>query len=141
MSTTSTATARISTPPVAKLCTSVDRPSSWTPLLIDPMTSAPSSADQTVPRPPNRLVPPTTAAAIALSMSGPPPDELETPSSREASTMPAATAHRPEDEEGVDDHPRDRDAGALGGLAVAADGVEVDAVPGLGRGSTTRPAA
>jgi hypothetical protein len=38
-----------------------------------PITSAPSKAAQTRPRPPNRLVPPITAAAIASSSSVPPP--------------------------------------------------------------------
>ena len=36
------------------------------PFEIEPITSAPSSADQAEPRPPNRLVPPMTAAAIAV---------------------------------------------------------------------------
>src|SRR5918992_842461 len=37
------------------------------PLEIDPITIAPSSADQTEPRPPNRLVPAITGPAIANS--------------------------------------------------------------------------
>jgi hypothetical protein len=43
------------------------------PEAIDWMTSAPSSADQVEPRPPNRLVPPMTAAAMALIRSVPDP--------------------------------------------------------------------
>ena len=36
-----------------------------------PITTAPSNADHTLPRPPNRLVPPITAAAIASSVTWP----------------------------------------------------------------------
>ena len=35
------------------------------PLLMEPMTMAPSRADQTVPRPPKRLVPAMTGPAMA----------------------------------------------------------------------------
>src|SRR5919197_135314 len=41
------------------------------PLPTLPMTSAPRSADQTLPRPPKRLVPPITAGAIASSVTWP----------------------------------------------------------------------
>ena len=44
------------------------------PLEIDPITIAPSSADQTKPRPPNRLVPAITGPAIASSSTSPLPD-------------------------------------------------------------------
>jgi hypothetical protein len=43
-------------------------------LEIEPMTSAPRSADHAVPRPPIRLVPPMTAAAIAFRSRSPDPD-------------------------------------------------------------------
>ena len=39
------------------------------------MTSAPVSADHTVPRPPKRLVPPMTAEAMALSSTSPLPED------------------------------------------------------------------
>jgi len=45
------------------------------PLAIEPITSAPSNADQTFPRPPNKLVPPMTAAAIAFKSTSPLPED------------------------------------------------------------------
>ena len=62
------------------------------PLEIEPMTSAPSRADQAEPRPPNRLVPPMTAAAMALSSRSLPPDDWLTASRREAARMPPTAA-------------------------------------------------
>ena len=51
----STVAATSSTPPVTMNLTEEDTASRSMPLAIDPMTSAPSSADQADPRPPNRL--------------------------------------------------------------------------------------
>ena len=62
------------------------------PLEIDPMTSAPRSADHAVPRPPKRLVPPMTAAAIELRSRSPPPEDWLTANSREAAMMPPTAA-------------------------------------------------
>ena len=62
------------------------------PFEIEPITIAPSSADQTKPRPPNRLVPAITGPAIASSSTSPLPDCWLTASSREAARMPPAAA-------------------------------------------------
>ena len=62
------------------------------PFEIDWMTRMPSSAAQTVPRPPNRLVPPMTAAAIALSNTSPPPADWLTASRRDAARTPPRAA-------------------------------------------------
>src|SRR3954449_11061740 len=45
------------------------------PLLIIPISSEPTSAPITEPRPPNRLVPPSTTAARPDSPSPPPPEQ------------------------------------------------------------------
>ncbi len=65
------------------------------PLSTLVMTSAPNSALVTLPRPPNRLVPPMTAAAMALSSSPPPPTLGSTDCSRLAPTMPPSAAMPP----------------------------------------------
>lgn len=62
------------------------------PLLIDPMINAPSNADQIVPRPPNKLVPPITAAAIAFNKTSPLPDPVSTAYNRDAATIPPQAA-------------------------------------------------
>ena len=67
-------------------------PSSERPLAIVMITSAPSSAETTRPRPPKRLVPPITAAAIALSRIGPPPAVRSTELRRAAKAIPPSTA-------------------------------------------------
>jgi AcrR family transcriptional regulator len=66
------------------------------PLAIEPITSAPSKADQTLPRPPNKLVPPMTAAAIAFKSTSPLPEDWLTAYKREPARMPpqAAIAER-----------------------------------------------
>ena len=62
------------------------------PLEIEPITSAPSSAVQTEPRPPNRLVPAITGPAIASSRKSLPPEDWLTASSRDAAMMPPTAA-------------------------------------------------
>ena len=62
------------------------------PFEIEPITSAPSSADQTEPRPPNRLVPAITGPAIASSSRSLPPEDWLTASRREAAMMPPIAA-------------------------------------------------
>ena len=56
------------------------------------MTSAPNSVDQTLPRPPKRLVPPMTAAAIASSSSVPPPVWVLAAAPRETAIRPPRAA-------------------------------------------------
>ena len=97
------------------------------PFEIEPMTSAPSSAAQTVPRPPNRLTPATTGPAIASSRKSLPPVFWPTACRREASRMPPIAAN-------IDASDEDRDLDALGldaraprGLLVAADREDVAA--------------
>ena len=58
------------------------------PLEIEPITSAPSRADHTVPRPPNRLVPAITGPAMASSSRSLAPELWLTASRREAARMP-----------------------------------------------------
>jgi hypothetical protein len=60
-----------------------------------PITSAPSRAAQTVPRPPNRLVPPITAAAIDSSSSVPPLVWVLAACSRAVEIKPPAAARNP----------------------------------------------
>jgi len=62
------------------------------PLAIEPITNAPSKADQALPRPPKRLVPPITAAAIALSNTSPAPEDWLTASRRDPARMPPHAA-------------------------------------------------
>jgi hypothetical protein len=62
------------------------------PVEMEPITTAPSSAVQTAPRPPNRLVPATTGPAIARSSRLLPPDDWLTARSREASMIPPTAA-------------------------------------------------
>ena len=62
----SSVTAASRTPPVIMNLTDDSSPSRLMPFEIEPITSAPSRADQTEPRPPNRLVPAITGPAIAL---------------------------------------------------------------------------
>jgi hypothetical protein len=62
------------------------------PLEIEPITSAPSRAVQTEPRPPKRLVPAITGPAIASSSSSLPPEFWLTARRREAAMMPPIAA-------------------------------------------------
>src|SRR5215212_8659554 len=62
------------------------------PFEIEPIRSAPSSALQTLPRPPKRLVPATTGPAIASSRTSPAPDDWLTASSRDAAMIPPIAA-------------------------------------------------
>ena len=62
------------------------------PFEIEPITSAPSSAVQTLPRPPNRLVPAITGPAMASSRRSPAPEDWLTASSLEAAMMPPTAA-------------------------------------------------
>ena len=59
-------TAASNTEPVTMNLTDDEYASRSMPFEIDPITREPNSADHTVPRPPNRLVPPMTAAAMAF---------------------------------------------------------------------------
>src|SRR3954449_5281924 len=72
--------------------TSELRPSRSIPFEIDPITTAPSSADQTDPRPPNRLVPAITGPAMASSRMSPEPDAWFTAISLDAARIPPAAA-------------------------------------------------
>ena len=83
------------------------------PLEIEPITSAPSSASQTEPRPPNRLVPAMTGPAIASSSRSLPPEDWLTASRREAARMPPAAASVEREHE--HDHADARDAGCRRG--------------------------
>ena len=88
----STVTARSRTAPVTMNFTSESRAFRSMPFEIEPITRAPSSADQAVPRPPKRLVPPMTAAAMAFSSTSPPPEPWLTANSREAAITPPTAA-------------------------------------------------
>ena len=101
------------------------------PLEIEPMTSAPSSAVQTAPRPPKRLVPAMTGPAIASSSSSLPPEDWLTARSREAAMMPPIAAIVPEHREDDDSDLFDPDAGPPRSLDVAADGEDVAPEAGL----------
>ena len=57
------------------------------------MTMIPSSADQALPRPPKRLVPPITAAAMALRLTSPVPACWLAEASRAAESMPPSAAN------------------------------------------------
>ncbi len=60
--------------------------------MIEPITNAPSSADQAVPRPPNRLVPPMTAPAMAYSNTSLLPEDWLTDRLRLAASTPPRAA-------------------------------------------------
>ena len=96
------------------------------PFEIEPITSAPSSADHTVPRPPNRLVPAITGPAIASSSRSLPPEPWLTANSREACMIrrspPSSRRSRTRSRGRVH-----VDAGAPGGLGVATQGEDVPA--------------
>jgi hypothetical protein len=62
------------------------------PLEMEPITSAPSSAAQTRPRPPNRLTPAMTGPAIESSSTSLPPEDWLTAISREPAITPPAAA-------------------------------------------------
>ena len=62
------------------------------PFEIDWITSAPSSACQTLPRPPNRLVPAITGPAMASSRKSPAPEDWFTASRRDAAMIPPIAA-------------------------------------------------
>ena len=87
----SSVTAARRTAPVTMYLTAVATFSRSMPLEIEPMTSAPSNADQAEPRPPKRLVPPITAAAMAFSSRSLRP----TTGSRRAASMLRARHRRP----------------------------------------------
>ena len=88
----SSATAARRTPPVTMNFTEDSSASRSMPLEIEPMTSAPSSAPHTEPRPPNRLTPAITGPAMASSSRSPEPEDWLTASSREAARMPPNAA-------------------------------------------------
>jgi len=66
------------------------------PFAIVAITSEPSSAPRTSPRPPNRLTPPITAAEIESRSSVPPPTLRFTDWRRAERMMPPTPAIRPE---------------------------------------------
>ncbi len=72
--------------------TSESNPSRSIPFEMDPMTTAPSSADQTEPRPPKRLVPAITGPAIASSRMSPEPEAWLTAINLDAARIPPAAA-------------------------------------------------
>src|SRR3954471_1467788 len=72
--------------------TSEFRPSRAMPFEIDAITTAPRRADQTEPRPPNRLVPAITGPAMASSRMSPEPDAWLTAISLDAAKIPPAAA-------------------------------------------------
>src|SRR3954452_6809384 len=76
-------TASSRTAPVTMNLIEVSRPRRSIPFEIDVITSAPSSACHTLPRPPNRLVPAITGPAIARSRKSPAPDDWFTARSRD----------------------------------------------------------
>src|SRR5581483_7901841 len=78
--------------PVMMYCVAALEPSRPSPFAIVMITSEPSSAETTRPRPPKRLVPPITAAAIAFRSSAPPPVVRSTADRRAASTIPPSAA-------------------------------------------------
>jgi hypothetical protein len=55
--------------PVTKYCQTTSTPISVSPLRKTPTTTAPINVPITLPRPPNRLVPPSTTAVIASRFS------------------------------------------------------------------------
>jgi hypothetical protein len=85
-------TASSRTAPVIMNFTDEVRASRSMPFEIEPITSAPSSAAQTEPRPPNRLVPPMTAEAMEFSSRSLPADDWFTASKRDAARMPPQAA-------------------------------------------------
>ena len=97
------------------------------PFEIEPITSAPSSADQTEPRPPNRLVPAITGPAIASSSRSFPPEPWFTARSRDACMMPPIAAIDPADREHHHADLVHADSRPPRRLGVAADGKDVTA--------------
>src|SRR3954454_19684756 len=105
------------------------------PFEIEPITSPPSSADHTVPRPPNSDVPAITGPAIASSSRSLPAEESLTASRGGAKRRPAPAARRqaraeeepstrgeqPGEHEHRDAPPIHVNPGAPGHLGIAAD--------------------
>src|SRR5215217_2201716 len=85
-------TAASSTAPVTMNFTDDWSASRSMPFAIEVITSAPSSACHTLPRPPNRLVPAITGPAIASSRKSPAPEDWFTASRRDAAMMPPMAA-------------------------------------------------
>ena len=102
-------------------------PSSPSPLSIDAMTSAPSTADLMCPRPPNSDVPPMTAAAIEYRRIWPPPALGVDRAQARGQDDAAERRHRRADREHDDLDPVHVDARAPRRLGVAADRVDVAA--------------
>lgn len=73
--TASMVTAAARTPPVIMNLIGEGKANRSIPLDIDWMTRAPNRADQTLPRPPKRLVPPMTTEAITRKSKSPPPED------------------------------------------------------------------
>ena len=97
------------------------------------MTSAPMTASRGLPRPPNSDVPPMTAAATENSSMLPAPRSSDADDCDvEASRMPPKAPNAEQSDERGDLDVHDVDAGAAGGLGVAAGGVEVPAPGRLG---------
>ncbi len=68
------------------------RSSSVRPLETDWITRMPSRAENALPRPPKRLVPPMTAAAMAFRLTSPAPLAWLAAASRAAASMPPSAA-------------------------------------------------
>ena len=90
--TDSIVTAVISTAPVTMNFAAEEYARRFMPLAIEPITTAPSSADQTEPRPPNRLVPAMTGPAMAISSKSLLPEDWLTAIRRDAASTPPAAA-------------------------------------------------
>ena len=123
-------TAVISTAPVTMYFTDDENASRFIPLAIEPMTTAPSSADHTEPRPPNRLVPAMTGPAIAMSSRSLPPEDWLTAISREARQDAARRGECRSQHEDDQAHVVDLDAGSAGSFRVAAHREHVPTEPG-----------
>src|SRR5919108_1617487 len=94
--TASTVTASSRIAPSTISFTSGPWPIRSSPFATLPITSAPRSADHTLPRPPNRLVPPMTAAAIASSVTCPGLIARLAAASRPVWMRPGIAARKPE---------------------------------------------
>ena len=88
---------------------------------------------QTAPTPPKMLVPPSATPAIASSGEVPPRPAWPIPAGGRGVDQAGEPAGGAGDDEGEDDGPVDLQARQPGGVAVAADAVEVAAEDGVGQ--------
>ena len=101
------------------------------PLEIEPMTSAPTSAVQTAPRPPKRLVPAMTGPGDREQQQFAPAGGLIDGEEPRGGHDAADRRHRPRHREDDDSDLFDPDAGPPRSLDVAADGEDVATEAGL----------